>query len=111
MALPTGTWTINGNGYTGQLSIQSVDAQGNLTGAVFGQKIVGFWDEASQRISFIRVIDAGRPDRQQVYTGYLFPMAQGTPAAGEVLAGSFEAFQGTGANARHSVFGWFAQHS
>ena len=111
-SLPNGNWNINGNGHTGVLTITGVDAQGRLSGTVFGQPLLGFWDSTSDAIVFMRLIDTGQPATFQIYTGYLFrnPIS---PQAGQnvtyTLTGSFLAFAGTGGTAARNVFGWFAQ--
>jgi len=109
MALPSGAWTLNANGFVGDLTVVSVDANGNLNATVFGgQQTIGFWDDVSQRISFIRVSNPNDPSTIQVYTGYLFQNRSGNNAT-YTLAGFFEAFAGTGANAQRVVYGWYAQ--
>ncbi len=112
MALVTGTWTINANGFIGELTIASVDAQGNLTGTVFGNQILGFWDEPSQKITFLRVINPADPSTLQIYTGYLFSGGENLNPEGNVpfyLTGSFEAFAGTGGVAHRVLYGWYAR--
>jgi hypothetical protein len=76
MPNPTGTWQINGNGFRGELVISSVDPQGNLSGTVFGDPIVGFWDETSQKIIFARSLNPADPFALQVYTGFHFDANQ-----------------------------------
>jgi hypothetical protein len=104
--LPKGKWAIDGNGFAGQLNITSVDAQGNLQGTVFGQGIIGFWDEASQKITFMRITDALNVTTFQIYTGFLFN--DNNNPNHYWLTGYFEAFQGTGAVAQRVLYGWFA---
>ena len=102
-----GPWDINGNGYTGQLWIEGVDAQGNLlpSSTVFGgEPILGFWDDAASRLTFMRY-NNGDPSSFQIYTGYLM-ISQADQSLS--FAGSFEAFQGTGATANRPVYGWYA---
>jgi hypothetical protein len=102
-----GPWDINGNGYAGQLWIEGVDSKGNLlpSSSVFeGDRILGFWDDTANKLTFMRYND-GDPSSFQIYTGYLMKsQADGSLA----FAGSFEAFQGTGATAKISVYGWYA---
>ena len=106
MAAPIGIWYINANGFSGTLSIQEVDAQGNLSGSsVFGNEILGFWDESSQKLTFMRLFGPDNPSTFQIYTGYLMVPQPGVTLA---LAGTFEAFQGSGGTAQQSLFGWFA---
>jgi hypothetical protein len=108
MALTTGVWNINGNGFEGQLDITSVDAQGNLNGTAFGDQIRGFWDENAQKITFLRIANGADPSTLQIYTGYHFQNPQ-IPGEGHrtithTLAGFFEVFSNPGAR----LFGWFA---
>jgi hypothetical protein len=93
--LPRALWSITANGFMGDLHITSVDNQGNLSGTVFGQSISGFWDEASQKITFMRIINPADPSTFQIYTGFLF-RDQNRPDLVYTLTGFFEAFQGTG---------------
>lgn len=71
MALWTGDWDINGNGWEGKLTITAVDAQGRVTGSVYGDQILGFWDDVSKKITFMRLTNPGDPSTFQTYTGYL----------------------------------------
>jgi hypothetical protein len=102
-----GGWNINGNGYGGFMWIEGVDGQGNLLGSstVYGQPIRGFWDEASGRLTFMRIINAADPSTMQIYTGYLMPPQDNMQLA---IAGTFEAFIGTGATASKPSYGWYA---
>lgn len=104
--LPQGKWAIDGNGFVGELNITSVDAQGNLNGTVFGNDIFGFWDEASKKITFMRIINPRDVTTFQIYTGFLF--TDNNAPNHFVLTGYFEAFQGTGAVAQRVLYGWFA---
>jgi hypothetical protein len=106
--LPTGSWEINANSFLGTLEITSVTPAGDCTATVFGNQTVCLWDEAAQRITFIRVTDISNPSTMQIYTGYLFRNAEG-PDSLYTLAGFFEAFPGSGGTVARSVFGWFAQ--
>ena len=106
---PVISWTINANGFLGQLVITAVDSQtGNLTGTVFGTPISGFWDGVSEKITFIRMINAANPATAQVFTGYMFNNAT---SQGQIytLAGSFVGFRGTGGSAERELFGWYAE--
>lgn len=107
-SLRTGTWKINANGFKGNLEIAPVDAQGRVSGTVFGNPIRGFWDEDAKRITFMRIPNASVPSSIQVYTGYMFRNSLGSDAE-FTLAGYFESFSGTGSTtAQRNVFGWFA---
>jgi hypothetical protein len=56
----------------------------------------------------MRITTASDPTTFQVFTGYLM---QPQPGTGFVvtLAGSFEAFAGSGGSARRPLYGWYAQ--
>jgi hypothetical protein len=101
--LPAGNWTIDANGSVGTLALNAPDAAGNITGTVFGQSIFGYYNSTSQKITFVRNTVPGNLSTEQVYTGYLFHTGNVTD-----LAGTFLAFNGTGANAGESEFGWYA---
>lgn len=101
MALPTGNWQINGNGWPGTLAL-SVDGNGNVTGTVYGNPIQGFWDDAAQKLMFLRSPNSD-PSTGQIYTGYLFKRD-----STYTLAGSFQGFAGSGGVATRAVWGWFA---
>ena len=118
MALPSGDWRINANGFKGILHIAGVDAQGNVTGTLTmsGEppnqlNNVAYWDDTSKKITFIRVINAAEPSTSQTYTGFLFPQNHTQPNGPSELAGSFEAFRGTGGTANRVLYGWFASHA
>jgi hypothetical protein len=102
-SLPSGSWNMDANGFTGTLSLNPPDGAGNLTGTMFGQPIIGYYDSTSQKITFMRETNRRILDTVQVFTGYLFH----TGSVND-LAGSFVAFNGTGASAGESEFGWFA---
>jgi hypothetical protein len=113
MPLRIGKWKINANGSEGELHITAIDAEGNLTGTVFGNnQILGFWDDVSQRITFMRIAPPLNLLTVQIFTGYLFqnPVA---PTAGQnvkfTLTGFFNTFKGTGRKAQRVLYGWFAQ--
>jgi hypothetical protein len=112
-APPNGYWSVNGNGFTGSMYI-AVDAAGRVTGTLFGNPIKGFWSESSQRLMFYRAIGSTNggltmsPTNIQIYTAYKFPASASYPNGSKRLAGSFEAFLGTGATATRNVFGWYA---
>lgn len=110
MSLLGGTWAINANGHEGELNLAPPDAQGNLTGTVYGQEIFGFWDANTQKATFMRLLNPADPATFQVFTGYLFQNTYSSPSdITYTLAGHFEAFQQGGGAASRSVFGWFAQ--
>ena len=114
MPLPSGTWTMNVNGFVTQLQIEPT--QGELFTATFaglGTTLRGFWSEASQMASF------GMPIGEQSvihFEGYAFRTPI-TPEPGQdvvvTLAGLVRVNTGSSftflqAGARRNVFGWFA---
>lgn len=102
-ALKSGSWSINGNGFSGTFVVGGVDPAGNLTNcSAFGNKVIGFWDEQSRKLTFLRIVTPSDPGTYQVYTGYLMTDLK-------TLAGSFVAFSGSGGTAQQPVFGWSAK--
>ncbi len=104
MPLKLQSWDMLANGFAVKFHPKTIDANGNLKGTIVdGAKthpIEGFWNEEARKITFLRIVDPAKPSTVQVYTGYL---------AGEnQLAGTFEAFSGTGATRERTVFGWSA---
>lgn len=102
-SLPLGQWKANANGFQGTLTIDSVDGSGNVKATFnFGkpEKLFGLWDESGRKLTLVRDSSPGQMSAIQVYTGYLM--------AGKALAGSFEAFAGTGGTGVRNVFGWLA---
>src|SRR5262245_13209232 len=113
MWLPIGPWDLDANGSSGMLDIESVDDDGDLKGVVLGDNILGFWDKDAQKITFVRFSDPQALSTYQIYTGYFWkepkePPTKSFPSGSfdAFLAGSFEAFQGTGGVAHRHVFGW-----
>jgi hypothetical protein len=102
MAVPSGLWRINGNGALGDLDITGIDAQGNLAGTAYGQRIIGLWDDAAKRITFTRLIDPANPATWQSYTGFLIG------GVSPVLTGHFTAFSSAGGQAARFTYGWKA---
>ena len=75
MALPYGDWTATVNGAETILHIDPPDAQGVFTGQIFGGRIKGFWNEASQKIQFASYAEEGGGITSPVFgifEGYLF---------------------------------------
>lgn len=111
MSLLSGNWDIDGNGSRGTLTIDGVDAAGNLnTSVVFEssgvQQVIGFWDEPSQRITFVRIINPDDPSVSRIYTGLRFDNGRGyLTDRTHTLAGYFETLQGTGAGASRVLYG------
>jgi hypothetical protein len=113
MPLPHGTWDIVAGGQVGVLIFNSFT--GTLTGTIFGDQLVGFFDEASQSISLLRnpqiVTQSGFSGVVAtpftVYQGSLFQFTSGTTAFA-VLSGIFSA--NSGANTAPSYIPWYAQN-
>jgi len=113
MPLETGKWTINENGTVDQLTIINVDVAGSVSGTLFGAPISGFWNEASQKLTFVSPTPENLAQGEKLYTGFLFTDQFRMPGVrgGTVftLAGYFTAF-GTGtASVDRPTFGWYAQ--
>jgi len=100
-----GQWLINGNGYMGTLFFHT-NSDGDLMPDSYYMegrsraRIIGFWDATAKKLTFIRLLGSA-PETYQIFTGYLM-------GAGQWLAGSFDAFRGTGAVPRRVTYGWFA---
>ena len=103
-------WSINANGQKGELKINSVNTQGNITGTVFSNPIIGFFDGPLGKITFTRIINESDPSTFQVYTGYIFDNFCGHHCAYATLTGSFQTFshsEDTTAE-KAGVYGWYA---
>jgi hypothetical protein len=109
---PTGTWSVNANGFIGTMVVTSVNGAGDVVGTFLGNPMKGFWSETAQRLMIYRAIGGTTastpPERIQIFTAYKFPTSASFPNGSQRLAGSFEAFRGTGATPIRNVFGWFA---
>jgi hypothetical protein len=112
MALPKGDWTILADGVQGTLTIRGVDGEGNLdaqlllAGRPTEEPLIGFWDDVSKKITFLRVYAPNAPSDSQVYTGFYFNVS-GTDVT-HTLTGFLEAFAGTGGVAQRVLYGWYA---
>ena len=104
MPLQLKSWDMIANGKKMTFTPSSIDSKGKLKGKIVDgaktQTIEGFWNEEARQISFLRIIDPDKPSATQIFTGYL--------AGDNHLAGTFEAFAGSGGTAQRSVFGWAA---
>lgn len=110
-SLAEGTWSVEGNGYRGELVIQGVDAQGRVSGTIYGQQISGWWDEAAGRLTFLRMGDPADPTSYQAWDGYQWDDLNPQPGENKRshLAGSFETFAGAGGTAQRPTYGWYAE--
>ena len=111
-----GSWKVTTNGWSGTLTISSVDEQGQLTGQLTistndtgtptgeaATSVSGYWDAGAQELWFVRDMRNIHPEQPlpfQVYTAYGY--RSGTSNITDTLAGAFEAFFATD---RHR-FGW-----
>jgi len=125
MPLLPGVWAVNVNGMRGELSLDTPSPQGDVTGTLLGQRIDGFWNESSQRITFSVMQDnlpVGVLPPVRVYQGYLFSTPPLSPPGQDVLwtlAGVVTAGvsrvnlaavnDGITPTTRRHEFGWFAQ--
>jgi hypothetical protein len=104
-----GSWALNANGHIGTLNITSIDATGKIVGTMIFPPLVrqiqGFWNASSCKIIFVQAssLAAAAPAEIQIYTGYAYNL-RGVKR----LAGSFEAFAGTGGSAGRHTYGWDA---
>ena len=116
MPLPLGFWKININGSERDFQIQEIQAGGVLVGTFEGFGIHGFWDEASQTITFdIPTASAdSTPNSFMLFKGYLFRTPASAEPGRDVVATLTGFVQVTKpfflpGNNRRNVFGWFAQ--
>jgi hypothetical protein len=118
-ALPTsieGLYTIKANGNTGTLNIQSVDSAGKVTGMVTftntpAQNIVGFYNNATEELTFMRISSITDPASNQMFTGYRFCVPKDCSSSSNTLyfAGTYLTDSiSSGATAAKHAFGWEA---
>jgi hypothetical protein len=105
--LPSGTWKFNGNGFEGELVIKSVDG-GKIEGTVYGQPIVGTYDEKTKRLNFLVMRDPKDPTSFQAFKGYVFQNADEKQIR-YTLAGTFVPFSAAGTADGMLEAGWYAQ--
>jgi len=112
MPSPIGTWNIQGDFLHLTLIIAAFDEQGNFSNVTLDlENILGFWDEGSQKITFLRTNPSSNDktatpeylSRMMIFTGYLLSDETGSLA----FAGTYHAFQGSGATSQRSLFGWY----
>jgi hypothetical protein len=79
---------------------------GKLEGTIDGEALLGFWDERSKKITFMR---GSNIRTLQAWTGYLFENAKDQKVQ-YTLAGTFQSFtrENGGTPERHT-HGWYAQ--
>ena len=128
MSLKTGDWKMNQDGIETKLSINTVVANGTVTGQLSTAGILpggagvnflaGLWDETSRTLTFAFPHTVQLTEQPRYfYKGFLFSTPR-TPTPGIdvvwTLAGYVEVWDNgvaefNGGNARRNVFGWFAQ--
>ena len=105
-------WTLNANGHQDALRF-SYTPQGSVSGIMYDDRIIGFWDHNSQKIIFMRLDNPSDPASFQIYTGFLFKdtgqNSLGSPLCYQTLSGSFLTPAGAGGSATRNEYGWYAQ--
>jgi hypothetical protein len=91
-----GTWKIAANASTGTMTL-NVDANGNVTGTVFGNALIGSYDSSTGHLAFVRYI---APSYVQSYSGSL-------TSAGN-LEGHFQEFHGPDQQGGSPTYAWIA---
>lgn len=93
----TAALAVLGNGHAGELRIDDIQADGSLTGRIYGDRLVGRWDHPTGRLSFQR--SSASPSYAQEWTGQRTgPLA---------FAGTFQ--ERIGGQLAPAVYGWSAQ--
>lgn len=101
------TFNVYANGQTGTL-VLGYDAEGGVTGTLFGKQVQGFWDSFQRKLTFVVYNSYLDVTLNQVYTGYLTGVSTCRWDETCRLAGTFEAFSGSGGLPQRNVFGWYA---
>ena len=105
-------WTLNANGHMFNFRF-SYTPEGSVSGFMFGERIIGFWDHDSQKILFMRLANPSDRTSFQIYTGFLFKdtgqNSLGSPLCYQTLSGSFLTPAGAGGSATRNEYGWYAQ--
>jgi hypothetical protein len=120
MPLPLGNWKMNMNGRESDFFIEQVKEGvfSSTLGFGGGLQPRGFWDEASQTITFGLTTQEGDLVSVALFKGYLIRTPENAPPGRDVvatLAGSVEVSVGAFpllpliGSSRRNVFGWFAQ--
>ena len=105
LTIRTGDWYVEADGKAGYLTINALGPAGELYGTLFGDDIVGFWDDRAKKATFMRITNPHVGRYTQTYTGYLFPL----DGDGLALTGSFQSFTGPRRSEPHVLYGWLAE--
>jgi hypothetical protein len=120
MALPTGIWNANINGFESPLQVNAPNQSGVLTVVFSSVEFDGYWDEVSQTITFALTLALDHPERPVVgvFKGFLFRTPP-NPSPGQDVVATLAGFvqvttgshqnPGLSATSKRNVFGWFAQ--
>lgn len=124
MPLPAGPWKANVNGNELNLVINPPDTAGTIYGQLAEARLMGFWNEAAQEISFdVLWTDAAAPEAQPVPSGFFSGCLFRPPPTQDpgrditaTLTGRFRVsptfsglLYGAKPSARRQDFGWLAQ--
>src|SRR4051794_5068406 len=105
--LTLGCWSMNSNGYSSTLCINTIDSStGTFTGTQGLRRMEGVWNEAAKRIAFLAYPPS--PVEPQYYTGYWFAESAASPYGLKRITGEFAAFKGSGGSGARFEFGWTA---
>ena len=104
---PGGNWAFNANGYPTILSFV-IDSTGKVSGSVYGNPIIGFWDDIEHKILFMRMVNEN-PASFQIYKGYMFEIMVQPNVCIRTLAGEFLTPAGAGGTPQRNEYGWIAQ--
>ena len=105
--LPTGTWKVNGNGFEGELIINTAEG-GKVEGTIYGQPLVGTYDETTKQFNFLRLQYPKDPTSFQAWKGYFFQNGSEKEVT-YTIAGTILPFGAPGTHAGMLEAGWYAQ--
>lgn len=105
--IPTGPWTIIGNGFFGTLQINSIDGTGLMNVSAYGNITVGLYNNVSNTILFTRQFGPG-PDSVQQYQGALMTLPAGGSVCTYVFTGTFSGYAPSGGTGTRNSFAWAA---
>ena len=106
-AIPTGAWTIIGNGFTGTLQITAVDASGIMNLSAYGNTTIGLYNSTTNSILFTRQFGVGL-DTVQQYVGELMVLPVSAGVCTFAFTGTFTGYGPSGGTAARNNFAWVA---